>query len=1786
MRVQKFFLFALLAALLAAVPVYGAATAPKGNVAGVQSFAPTGRVSDNVSFRLVFRNPMVPKGKTGKAVDVEDFPFTVEPAIQAEGRWQNDRTFTAKLLAPLKMATEYTATMKSGLKDLRGGRVAQTEYHFQTDAFSPTDVRAVMDKNGRARFTLTFNTRTDPNRLKGFLKVLDEKGQTLNYSINGALPGKSVTLSVPVEKSSSRRRFTVAIAKGMTGSEGDLGLKEDFSASVVLDPVLMVESLRANDGSIQAYFNFDVDPDSIRDFIRVEPETDFSVSSGWMNNMVFLRGEAFKPRSRFTVSFRKGLPAKGGLVLKENFTQAVIMPDLESEISLPASGSYLTALGKGLIPLELVNVKKVQVDLWRLYENNIPYVIRGDYNSFQKDLARRVYSKEFDLSLPLNERVRRSLAVEDMAKDERGLFLLSIRDTGKSWWDEESQILNLSDLGAVARVWEDGILLWVNTLTGTEPVRDAEVRVYSDANQVIAEGRTDGDGVFLYERGAAWETGNTPRLAVVSKGKDLTYVQLTRSLLSRETFDTAGRPWLRDGYDAIVFSPRDIYRTGEQASFKAVVRNTDITTPKDAFPVLFIARDPLGRKARQETVVLNEQGSALFDLPLPANALTGRWTVSLAIPGKEDSLLASMGFHVEDFAPPRIEVKVETDAETLTHEDKFAVSVAARWLFGVDGANLPYRATWSAKAANFVPKKDRWKGYSFGDPSRKFAGADGEFEEKTLDASGRVNLSLTLNADWQAASIIDMTMRAEVMEDGGRWVSGSVTRPYFPAPWLLGIAPTDGKMSVRKDLKFSVAAIGPDEEPADPGELTATVYHVRWNYNMVEIDGYRRWQSTEELLKVAEESVTLKNGLGSVSFRPEEWGTYLIRVADEKDEARATYRFFADDPQYAGVGSSLLDRVEVTLDKEFYKVGETARVTLRVPFEGLLLLGVEGAKLSSRSTHKVDKAELTLDVPVTKDLVPNGWITAWLIRPVREDDAEAWGGHRAVGLTRIKTDLSEYTLDVAMDTGLNDKKAEPASTLPVSLELKDSDGKPVKDADVALALVDDAVLGLTGYKTPDLLNHFWGLKELGSEGYDLYDQIIPVESRATEPLHPAGGAAMAALAGDGNVQRFKILSLFQGHLTAGSDGVVKAELSLPEFSGRGRLFAVVASGNRFGLSEQRLEIARSVVTEANLPRFAAPGDTFVAPFTVFNTSDEDKDIKITISVPNGGLKPEESETTLTVAAGGSARWSTNVRALEAESAKWVVTTAWEEDGESKEFVQEIDLPIRSPWPVVARSGSGTFEAGNTEIDVPLGDFSGKAAGTLTLADTPAADLTRAVAMLLSYPYGCLEQTISAAWPFLVLPDAIANVDPLLVNSAVVKVKTEAAIARVQAMQLYDGSFAMWPGNGTPYNWGSVYAAHFLIEARNAGVAYPEEMLGGVMSWLRQFMASMPSYQYPTEERDDFTAKAYGAYVLTLYGEKPLGWIEYLRENQDSMWPSGRIWLAGAQALIDGRADALRELNLGSGKISAEARWRTLESDVRNTAQLLSLWLEVEPQAEEALELAARLVKRGQEGQWFSTQDNATALMALARYNLAVGGEKADLKGALSGNGKEILSYQSGTAASTALSSGGPASFQLNLEGKGKGYYAWNLTGTPRTQPRAERRGLNVECVWLDEKGNEIDLSNPVSQGTRMQVILTLKPSATVNSLAVSCLLPAGLELENPRLDETAAVTPGSYGVVSDVRDDRLLLFFDRLSGETTYGFKVRAVTRGTFAVPPISAMGMYDPAVRFTGRSQPELVIE
>ncbi|MCL1941529.1 MAG: hypothetical protein FWG09_06255, partial [Synergistaceae bacterium] len=1046
-----------------------------------------------------------------------------------------------------------------------------------------------------------------------------------------------------------------------------------------------------------------------------------------------------------------------------------------------------------------------------------------------------------------------------------------------------------------------------------------------------------------------------------------------------------------------------------------------------------------------------------------------------------------------------------------------------------------------------------------GDPekSRTLDSPADEIGNGTLGQEGTASVSFECANSWNPPSVVNYTVTASVMEDSGRWVSKELPFKYFPGKYVLGIvAPSESP--VNQTAQFRAAAITPEGKPVEKLEVKATLFRVVYHYNLVQRDGVTRWQTTQELERVEEKTVNVVQGTVNFDFAPKRYGEYLVRVASaEKSSISTSARFWCYDYADSG-GSRLVDKIELEPDKASYSVGDTAKVTVKAPFAGTLLFTVENSKLIGQQVIQMPGVQVDVLIPISEDMKgSNLWCVASVLRPVKED--EPWAAHRAIGVKSIALDSSGEKLPMAIEAP---DKITPNSKLPVKITA-------APNSEVVIALIDEGVLQITDYNTPDPHGYFYAKYGLSSNLYDIYDLLMQIEGRSTELLHPAGGMASRAAAFMGNMdaKRFKILSVYKPSTVIGENGFAELELDIPEHSGKARLFAVGISGAAFGSAEKFVQIARDVVVEANLPRFAAVGDSFSSPLSLFNTSDVPQTVGVTLRTEGPLAINGKKEFTFSIPARESASMEVSFTASGIGNAKYIAEAKF---GEDEEFELEIEMPIRGLYPTVSRMGTGRFGAGETVITLP-DDTSGAAIRTLTVAGTPVADLVPALNRLLRYPYGCLEQTVSRSWPLVALPEAVKMTDPDLVSQSEILQKLSAGIASLQAMQLYNGSFAMWPGNQNSNDWASVYAAHFLSELKRAGVMqpFPDDMFNGVMNFTRQLLAE------PTDGdnlKEDLTTKAYACFVLALEKEAPLGMMYWLKENSDNLLPSGHIWLAGAYAVADGRAEHLKALggalDLGAPMTSNPV---TLDSTVRNTAQALLLWSMVQPEAPEAAALAESLIRLGKANRWYSTQENAFSAVAIANYMKANKGEETDLDCSLTGPSGAV--HESANAGkfkaqdNLTFTVSEPGKWTLKASGSGSGYYSWVTTGEPKEAPKPESQGIKIETEWTDSKGKK--LPNDIKLGTEIYVTVRVIPTTPLMDVVVSLLLPAGIEIEsNPKPE-------GRFR--ADARDDRMLLFFDRLDDSAEYKYIVRAVTPGNFAMPPVSAEGMYNPAVRFIG---------
>ena len=801
----------------------------------------------------------------------------------------------------------------------------------------------------------------------------------------------------------------------------------------------------------------------------------------------------------------------------------------------------------------------------------------------------------------------------------------------------------------------------------------------------------------------------------------------------------------------------------------------------------------------------------------------------------------------------------------------------------------------------------------------------------------------------------------------------------------------------------------------------------------------------------------------------------------------------------------------------------------------------------------------------------------------------------------LKVSQRDHLRAVTLDSP---DKALPESELPVTVKLAKPGGAP-SAGEVCLYLVDEAILTLTNYQTPDPMDLFWAKRGLGMVAKDFYDELTPPESKATPVLKPGGG-------GDGGtsdylsaVKRNQImLTVFLGKVDVPASGEIEVKLPLPEFSGKGRLMAVAVSGKCLGHADKFVTIARDLVVEATGPRAVAPGDEFVVPVKAFMAAGAAKpvkgEVKITLSGPLQRLDEGGLPVSMAPAADGSGQ-AGPAREFRVKAGPdvglGVVTVEASIPGDAdNSYSQTVEIPVRSPFPKTTVSGAGMAVGGSeSKIDIPDLWTPGTGAMTITAGKAPGMNLLPALNYLNNYPYGCLEQTVSRAWPFVIVPDLLKETNPEFIDRKNIDEGLAQAVRRIAFMQLYDGSFALWPGDSWTSLWTSVYATHFLWEAR-AKTKLPEGLLDSALSYLKQIMAIPAGAITPYNFDSILSTKAYAAYVLTLAGQAPLAWLQQLNEDRDLLSPSGRVYLAGALALHEKSGKPLRAL----GQIK-EMNWQglnpTLESTPRNKALLLIAWSQVEPSATEAGLLAKDVQDSALRNQWYTTQENAMGLLALSKYYAAnPDRDKPFTANIIGPGGQPLLDFSSDKDGKFKLRSlrdkGLPVPVTIKVEGQGSAYYSWSSTGVPVEAPAPFAENLKVSLVLKDDAGKVLtwDGDEPlrVKPATRLHATLRIEPSMPVEQLITVSVLPGGLEVDNPRLQELQDSRPQDSGASSgyyawncrlDLRDDRLILIADYLAAPLEYTFTMRAVSKGTFIMPPVAGEGMYAPFIRSLSKS-------
>jgi hypothetical protein len=1747
-------------------------------------------------FDVLFDRP-IGEGRVDQIL--EPAPATLSPSLGGYFRFRDTHALRFEATARLPVATRIRVALIPDRLLPEGYRLrGDSELAITTDPFLVEKVEATEEPalEGEAqvffRGTVRFNYPVEPRELVSRIRIEDPRAPQGRVAVELETSYRSTVQTFrtqALQKLPEERTVALVIDGGLTSAEGNvpldtggggrgfrqelpLGSAERLVVRRVIpevnetEPRIAIELSSPVSAAVAARY---LTVEAVEGPVKLEPRL-----SGERNVLYVSAG--FAPGKTYRLRLGEGFPARDKAVLQEAYSTELTLPDLPPSVDFESPGLFLSRSGARSVALRSVNTQRLELTIDRVYRNNLfflaryrgfTYESRGWVGSwFDTSLGDRLVEETLEAGGRRNERRRTVLELgRRVAAEPPGLYQVTVRrggtDEGVQRW------LLITDLGVVAKRGEDGIEVWVSSLHDLAAVAGARVRLVSDQNQEIAAATTDGQGRARFEDrrqpGAAplFEQ-RRPLFLTVEKGEDWSFLLFDETRVDWTGSDVGGVPRSPTGYRAFLYGERDLYRPGETAETAALVRDGLLQAPP-AMPVVLRHRDPRGRALATYSAATDPRGVVELTFPVPRESLTGPHSLELLV---AEEVVGAYRFQVEDFVPDRIEVRVDPGADPVGPGQDLGFEVASAYLFGPPAAGLPVEARVRVVDATFTAAG--FPGYVFRNGELSFTDREILSQEGTLDEAGRGRFAARIPAGARVPSTLEAVITARVQEVGGRGVAAVARRRVDPYPYFLGLKAPEGYGDPGKPVELSWVAAAPDGKPAKAGALRADLYLERYHTVLRQVPGGGfRYESTREAEVV--DSRTVEGGAsgGRFSFVPAKTGSYQVVLSDPDTAASTAVRFYVSGWGFAPWAVENAARVELDLERDEYAPGDTARVQVRAPFPGRLLLTVERERVFWSRVVELTGNTGVVEVPVTEAYRPNAYVVATLLRGARDLPPDSPG--RASGAIALPVDRASNRLDLAVGAPA---EMRPERRLEVTVTA-------VPGAAVTVAAVDEGVLQLIAQRTPDPFSFFYRKLALGVSTHDLFALLLPEVSAAG----PAGGGddlvGQALSLRTEGIRRAEPVALWSGVRTAGADGRLTVGFDVPAMTGALRVMAVAAVDRRFGSAEARVRVREPLVLLPTVPLVLAPGDRAELPVSVRN--DTGREGPVTVRLETSG--PVRLEGTppppRTLADGAQETVFFPVTAAEATGLARFTFRA-EGLGEQARVVEET--PLRAELPVLHEGESGAVTERRQTLPVrdPERFRPDTLKRRLTLGPVPLVRLGADLEDLLEYPYGCLEQTVSRAFPLLYLEDLARQLAPRLLEERHPAEWVDEAVAKLATFQLDNGGFSLWPGGEEADPWVSLYATHFLVEAARAGHQVPDFVHEQGLAWAASEVRAKGTYG-----ADELERTAYGAYVLARAGRADRATMDFLTErHRGALKPSSRALLAAAYT-ASGDPGAVAPLASGLSDAEEVERQtgRNLGSTRRNRALLLLALLDAAPEDPRIPELADRVAREAAGAGGLTTQEAAFTFLALGQLYRRQG-ERPPYVGSVFLGGRKVGDFDSRPVTFDGLAGTEPLVVEMRGDyAPGSAFFSLTLRGVPTREAfRPRAAGLEVRRRLLNRNGQPADPAR-VQQGDLLVFEMQVRSVAgPLDNVVVEGLLPAGFQVENPRLATTETLPwldeAPPAPAYADLRDDRVLVFLSLPANQwrTSYAL-VRAVTPGTYHFPPLHAEALYDPRISATG---------
>ena len=1802
----------------------------------IQTVGEDGVVPDAI--RVQFNRPVATEIVSVPA----DTVIAIEPAVKGSWRYESN---SALLFTPndaFKLKTSYNVKLVSVNID---GRTVKPDENFQVERVFETPDFAVKRANlarinsvsADHEFEVLFTGPVDYRKVGSFLRFSKDKTNLVpKFSVGGSK--NSILAVIPASAIGKADAVNVTVNSGLPSTEN--GHKISSSSNIVIklfdgeDVIIKATSLKegtngfyiqvvCNDGarapdSDDSYQNrvyyYDNDTrdgmyvsdrcspeeQSAKQFVTIQPAQEFSVvpsRGGFRILGDFKFGE-------INLTINAGLRTTDGGVVKALKTVKFNVPRRKPQVSVMAQGRYLSRDSWKNIAIKHMNTPEAEVEVRHIPAENLVFWISDDTEKATDRNSNLILKSSVKFDGKPDVLATHVLSLADvMPNIPRGVIEFSVRDkAGKSQPDLKRLIA--TDINLLVKRGASGkeIKVWALDFHKVKPISGVEVRMITKSGRALSTCSSDGDGYCAMSWDKAKEVDPSEPFAILaSKDNDLTYLKFSELKTEVSEQLIQGRPFSGGDtpYRAALYSDRGVYRPGETAHVVSLVRGADNLAPPADMPILLEIFDPREKLTKKISLKMNSAGLADTDVKFESFAVTGKYMVVAKAGDKE---IGRYNFNVEDFMPERMKVEIKAMSENLSRTQEAQFQIESKYLFGGSAAGSKVELNCELWPSRFTPTKNSnfYYGVYYTDNKEPKSVAlgmvNGEIGE---DDTTTLGCPVSEKSGGFAGSASLQAKVAVFEGESGRSTQNTVSVPVHPESFYIGLS--SGMKSLQKGDAFVFEGVIVDwggeiiaKDQTVQLEFTRLESEYDWSWDDNEGSSYKRFQRqvTEAKLDIEVKKGKFK---GSIPVNTNASG-FLLKASLGKARTDLTLGGTEND-YYWWPNESSRDQTPKPLKPswiqitgpEVVKKGKSVAVEATIPFKGRLLLTAETDRIIESKWLEVSAGKTKWEFDL-KEFSPNVYVSAFLIKDPHLESAESFMPDRAFGVQSFRVEPEEFSDSIKIDVA---EEIKPNSTLTIDLEFPKSEAGRF----VTVAAVDEGILSLTRFKSPDPIKTIFEPRALGIETFETFGWNVMLPGSGTSSTHGGDGSE-----NETPVSLVKPVALWSGVKQVPENGKISVSLEVPQYRGQLRVMAVSADRKKIASASAQVFVRDPLVLQTSLPRFMTEGDQFDIPVTVTNMSGKAQEVSLSLDVASiesfsdddktplvSIVAPEISKVSVdlgasktvvfkatTVATGGAVQFKVKAKAGSIES------------------FEELDVPILSAKPKSRVIKRVDVAGDSVELKTQFDAFvPGTEKTSIWLTSNPYADSLQHLKYLVQYPHGCIEQTTSSTRPLLVIRDLLDQVDPAtFANAGAIDDMVSKGIARVLSMQTSSGGFAYWPGSTTPTNWGTAYATHMLLDAQKMNFPVAKERIDEAIGYLNEKMVN--SYGLtsprPNNSYDDVREAApYIYYVLALGGkglkadtETYLNYLNSQTGSKEGQIQEDKYLLMAALHLMgDHRfAGDLKHPDISTITAERKNTW-SFYSDFRRRGMMLSVFSDLFGSDAAGSPLADVVAGylRGKSSYYYTTQELVWSVTGLGKF-VAGGASNYDADLVVDGSKRKPQAKQSWIVNRATEKKN--VTLNISKKADGKLYAIIASEGILQAADfKTGGEGIDISRNYKKSDGSQLNTESGISLAGIIytELVIRNKTGERIDNIALVDRFPAGWEIENPRLGrgttaefiDTEQIWAADY---MNIRDDRIEVFGALKPYETRKVYYAsRAVLGGRFAIPPVEAEAMYDPRI-------------